>query len=156
MLPVRWESGRGMLRLERLMDRTSRHPFESARLWPALWDGRVRPALDIYETPEQLVVKATIPGIKPEDIEVNVAGDTLVIRGETKEESNGQEEKYLLRERTNGAFHRAVALPEGLDTEKTEAVFEDGILTLTLPKTEKAKVRNVQVKVKEVAKAKKE
>ncbi|MFC1935494.1 Hsp20/alpha crystallin family protein [Chloroflexota bacterium] len=155
MLPVRWEPGREMLRLERLVDRMMRPGFEPFRFWPALWDGRIRPALDVYETPEHLVVKATVPGIKPEDMEVKVAGDTLVIRGETKEEHNKEEERYLLRERRHGAFHRAVVLPEGLDIDKTEAVFEDGVLTVNLPKTEKAKAKNVEVKVKEASKAKK-
>ena len=155
MLPVRWEPGRETLRLGRLVDRMMRHAFEPFGSWPALWDGHIRPALDIYETPEHMVVKATVPGINREDIEVKVAGNALVIRGETKEERDNKEEHYLLRERRHGAFHRAVVLPEGLDTDKTEAVFEDGILTVTLPKTEKAKARNVEVKVKEASKAKK-
>ena len=155
MLPVRWEPGREMVRLERLVDRMMRHPFEPFRFWPALWDGRIRPALDIYETPENVVIKATVPGTKPEDLEITVTGDTLVIRGETKEERNDTEEHYVLRERSRGAFHRAVVLPEGLDADKTEAVFDDGILTVTLPKTEKAKAKSVKVKVKEPDKAKK-
>ena len=122
MLPVRWEPGRETLRLGRLVDRMMRHAIEPFGSWPALWDVHVRPALDIYETPEQVVVKAAIPGIKPEDMEVKVAGDALVIRGEAKEERGDREEHYLLRERRHGAFHRAVILPEGLDTDKTEAI----------------------------------
>ena len=155
MLPVRWEPGREMVRMERLVDRLMRRPFEPFRLWPAIWDGRTRPALDIYETPENVVVKAAIPGIKSDDLEVTITENTLVIKGETRDEGESTEEHYLLRERSHGAFHRAVALPEGLDADKTEAAFEDGVLTLTLPKTEKAKAREVRVKVTEVAKAKK-
>jgi len=137
------------------MDRVRRRGVDAFGFWPVLWDGRVRPALDIYETPEQLVVKATLPGIKREDVGVKVAGDTLVIRGETKEERDEKDERYLLRERSHGTFHRAIVLPEGLDTEKIEALFEDGTLTVTLPKTEKAKAKTVEVKVKEASKAKK-
>ena len=155
MLPIRWEPHREFREMERLFDRVRRRPFQGVWPWPVLWDGRIRPALDVYETPEQLVVKAAIPGVKPEDIEVTVREDTLVIHGEAKAEHEEKEERYYLRERRAGTFHRAVALPTGLDTEKVEATFEDGILAITLPKTEKAKAREVKVKVKEAAKAKK-
>ena len=98
-------------------------------------------------------MKATIPGIKAEDVEVTISKDTLVIKGGAEEEEE-KEERYLLRERRSGTFHRTVSLPEGLDTEKGEAVFEDGILAVTFPKTERAKAREIKVKVKEASKAK--
>ena len=87
------------------------------------------------------MVKATIPGIKTKDLEVTATDGTLVIKGETGEEHESKEEHYLLRERRRGSFHRAIALPENLDTDKTEAVFEDGVLTITLPKTERARAK---------------
>ena len=145
MLPVRWEPGREILRLERFMDHMMRHPFERPRLWPAIWDDRARPALDIYETPEQVVVKATVPGVKSKDMEVTVTGDALVIRGEAKEERESKEERYFLRERSHGAFHRAVVLPEGLDTDKIEATVKNGVLRLVLPKSKAALPRKIKV-----------
>ena len=155
MLPTRWVPSRGIVRLERVMDHLMREPVASFRRWPTLWDGRPRPSLDVYETPDQVVAKAALPGISSEEVEVTIAKDTLVIRGESKQEGETKDERYLLRERGHGAFHRAVYLPEGLDTDKTEAVFEDGVLTITFPKTEKAKAKEVKVEVKEAPKSKK-
>ena len=155
MLPIRWEPHREFRHFNRLMDRVALRPYGPFRSWPSLWDGRIRPALDVYETAEELVVKATTPGIKAEDVEVTISKDTLVIKGGAEGEHEEKEERYLLRERRSGTFHRAVALPEGLDTEKGEATFEDGILTVTFPKTERAKATEIKVKVKEASKAKK-
>ena len=154
MLPIRWRPYQEFRHLDQLMDRVAARPYGPFRSWPSLWDGRIRPALDVYETAEQLVVKATIPGIKAEDVEVTISKDTLVIKGGAEEEEEKKEERYLLRERRSGTFHRTVSLPEGLDTEKGEAVFEDGILAVTFPKTERAKAREIKVKVKEASKAK--
>ena len=154
MLPIRWEPHREFRHFNRLMDRVALRPYGPFRSWPSLWDGRIRPALDVYETDEELVVKATVPGIKAGDLDVTITQDALVIKGGVEEEHGEGEERYLLRESRSGAFHRAVALPEGLDTERGEAVFEDGILTVTFPKTERAKTREIKVQVKEAPKAK--
>lgn len=154
MLPIHWRPYREFRHLDQLADRVMRRPFhQSYWAWPSLWDGRIRPALDVYETDEELVVKATVPGIKAGELDVTVSQDALVIKSDAKEEGE-EEEHYLLRERRSGAFHRAVALPEGLDTEKGEATFEDGVLTVTFPKTERAKTREIKVQVKEASKAK--
>ncbi len=155
MLPVRWIPDRRFSRLERLMDRTVREPVEPFRFLPTLWDGRVRPALDVYETEEDIVVKATLPGIKAGNVDVTVTGDTLVIKGDTHEEHEDKEEHYLLRERAHGTFHRAVSLSRDVDSEKATADFQDGVLTITLPKAERARTRKVEVAVKETAKAEK-
>ena len=155
MLPIRWEPRRDLQEIDRLFGRAMRRPFASFQSWPSIWDGHIRPALDAYETPEELVIKVTIPGVKADDLKVTVNNGTLVISGEAREEQEEKKEHYLLRERRSGAIHRAVALPEGLDTEKSEAIYEDGVLTVTLPKTEQAKPREISVKVKETAKAKK-
>ena len=154
MLPLHWRPYQEFRHLDQLMDRVASRPHGPFKSWPSLWDGRIRPALDVYETSEELVVKATIPGIKAEDVEVTINKDTLAIKGGAEEEHEEKEERYLLRERRSGTFHRAVALPKGLDTEKGEATFEDGILTVTFPKTERAKAREIKVKVKEASKAK--
>ncbi len=152
MLPVRWIPDRRFNRLERLMDRMVREPVEPFRFLPTLWDGRVRPALDVYETEESIVVKATLPGIKAGDVDVTVTGDTLVIKGDTHQEDQDKEEHYLLRERARGTFHRAISLSREIDSGKATADFQDGVLTVTLPKAERARTRKVEVAVKETAK----
>ena len=146
MLPIHWRPYREFRHLDQLVNRVVSRPYGPFRSWPSLWEGHIWPALDVYETEEELVVKATIPGIKTKDVEVTISKGTLVIKGGAEEEE--KEERYLLRERRSETFHHTVALPEGLDTEKGEAAFEDGILTVTLPKTERAKAREVKVKVK--------
>ena len=156
MLPIRWRPYREFPHLDHLVDRAIRRPLpQTYWSWPSLWEGRIWPALDVYETDEELVVKATVPGIKAGDLDVTITQDALVIKGGGEEEHGEGEERYLLRERRSGDFHRAVEIPEGLDTERGEAAFEDGILTVTFPKTERAKTREIKVQVKEAPKAKK-
>ena len=104
--------------------------------------------LDAYHTPEALVIKATVPGVKAEEVEVTVTGNTLTIRGEARDEREVKEESYLVRERRYGAFHRSVTLPRGLKTGDIEATHEDGVLTLTIPRAEEAKPRAITVQVK--------
>ena len=153
MMPIRWEPGRRIVRADRLMDRLMRETWEPLRSWPAIWDGHIRPALDVYETQDQVVVKAALPGVTPKDLAVTITDGTLVIKGGASEEHEENGERYLLRERNHGTFHRAITLPRDLDGENATAGFEDGVLTVTLPKTETAKTRTVEVKVRETAKS---
>ena len=91
-------------------------------------------------------MKATVPGVKPDDITITLKQGVLVIQGEAEEAGEEKEERYYLRERRSGGFHRAISLPEGLDVKKAEASFEDGVLTVTLPRTEEAKPQEIKVK----------
>ena len=91
------------------------------------------------------VVKASLPGVKPEDVQITVHGDTLTIRGETKAEEEKKGEHWHLRERRFGAFQRSVSLATPVDSDKAEAHFEHGVLTLTLPKSEAAKPRQIKI-----------
>ena len=86
--------------------------------------------------------------MKPEDIDITISGNTLTISGETKEEEEVKEENYIRRERRNGSFSRSVMLPEGLESDKAEATFEDGVLTLTIPKAPEAKPKVIKIKGK--------
>jgi HSP20 family protein len=95
------------------------------------------------------VVKAALPGLMPEDVSINITGETLAIKGESKAEQEIKKEDYLYKERRYGAFSRSVVLPSGLKTDKAEATMEDGILTLTIPKVEEVKPKKVSVKAKE-------
>jgi len=106
--------------------------------------------MDMYETENDVVVKAAIPGVKPEDIEVTVTGDLLSIKGEFSAENEQKDEKrnYHRQERRFGSFCRQVTLPAGVNADACAADFENGVLTLTLPKVEEAKVKKVQIKSK--------
>jgi HSP20 family protein len=102
-------------------------------------------AVDMYETDEIVVIKTAIPGVNAEEIDVSVTGDTLTIRAETKEEAEIQRENYLRRERRFGSCCRSVTLPGGLETEKAEADYTDGVLTLTFPKAEEVRPKSIKV-----------
>jgi HSP20 family protein len=101
--------------------------------------------LDVYETGDDVVVTTSVPGVKPEDLEITVQGDVLMIRGETKADETVGDEKYHRRERSYGRFGRQVVLPVGVDSSKAEAHFEHGELTLRLPKAEQAKERRIPI-----------
>ncbi len=142
---TRWEPFRDLVSLREAMDRL----FEESWVRPAgRWLVPTEEALafDIYETDENVVVKTAVPGIKPEDVEITITGNTLNIAGETKAEEEVKEENYIRRERRYGRFSRSVALPPTVEAEKAEATFENGILTLTIPKAEEAKPKVIKVK----------
>jgi len=126
--------------------------FEEAFLrpwgrWPTLVEESVLP-VDVYETDDAVVVEASIPGVKPEDVDVSITGDTLTIKGETKAERKVERENYIRQERRFGSFCRAVTLPAGLEKDKAEAEFQNGVLRITLPKAEEVKPKSIKVKVK--------
>jgi HSP20 family protein len=110
--------------------------------------GAANLAIDMYETKDDVVVKAALPGIKPEQVEVTITGDTLTIHGESKEENEVKEENYVRKERRFGSFSRCVTLPSGLKADKADATFENGVLTLKIPKTEESKPKTIKVKMK--------
>ena len=102
----------------------------------------------MYETDDQVVVKAAAPGVSPKDIEVTITGNVLTIKGEMKAEEKVEKGNYLRQERRYGSFCRQVALPEGVKTDNVQATFKDGILSLELPKVEAAKPKTVKVVTK--------
>jgi HSP20 family protein len=103
-------------------------------------------ALDIYTTPDAVVVEAALPGVKPDDVEISVLGDTLTINASTREEQKRDEDGYSYREIRRGSFSRTITLPAGLKSEAASASFEDGLLILSFPKAEEAKPRQIQIK----------
>ena len=106
------------------------------------------PAVDIFETDaHDLVVRAELPGINREDIEVSVENSTLVLKGEKKFDAQVKEENYRRIERTYGTFQRSFTLPTTVDTSKVSADFKHGVLTVTLPFREEAKPRTISVEV---------
>jgi len=117
------------------------------------WPDRLReigirePAIEVYEEKDDVVVKAEVPGMKKEDLEINLSGDTLTIKGEKKQEEEVKQKGYYYSERSYGSFHRTIDLPKEVQTEKAKATFKDGVLEVRLPKTEDAKRKEVKVKV---------
>jgi len=106
------------------------------------------PAIDLYQTEDKVVVKAGLPGLKPEDVQVTVTANTLSLRGEFKEEKEEKDATYHLREQHYGSFERSVTLPTDVETDKATADFENGILTITLPKSEAVKPKTISIKAK--------
>ena len=104
------------------------------------------PAMDVYETDEKVVVTVELPGIKAEDVEVSVEDSTLTVGGTREFSSEVTEESYHRIERRYGSFSRAVSLPPQVDTGKVEARFDDGVLSVEVPKVEKARPKKVQIK----------
>jgi HSP20 family protein len=137
-----------MVSLREAMDRL----FEESFLRPGLFGMGDSPAaalpVDLYETDSDVVVKATVPGIKPEDIEVTITGDLLTIKGEFKSEEKTEKRNYLRQERRFGSFCRQVGLPSSVDTANAKATFEQGVLTLELPKVEPARAKTVKIVAK--------
>jgi len=101
--------------------------------------------IDVAETEDAFVVKASLPGIKPDDVQITVQGDLLTIRGESQEEEEKKGEHWHLRERRAGSFQRSIALSTPVNSDKADARFEHGVLTLTLPKSEAAKPRQIRI-----------
>ena len=101
--------------------------------------------LDISENDNEFIVKASLPGIRPEDVQITVHGDTLTIRGEMKAEQEKKDEHYHLRERRYGLFQRTVRLSAPVVADQAQAEFENGVLTLTLPKAEEAKPKQIKI-----------
>jgi HSP20 family protein len=106
------------------------------------------PPIDIFEEGDVLKVKVELPGMKQEDIDVSLSDDTLTIKGERKQESNVKDEDYHRSEIAYGSFYRTIALPMSVDTRNITAVYEDGILIVTLQKAAGAKAKKVTVQVK--------
>lgn len=146
---VRWEPMRDMVSLREAMDRLFEESFVGPRLTP-LWsagDG-INLAVDLVEDEDSFVLKAAVPGVKSEDMEISVVGNVLSIRGESKMEEKVEEANYLRREMRYGAFQRSLTLPADVQADKATAVFENGILTLTLPKAEAVKPKSIKINVK--------
>jgi len=146
---TRWEPFREMTTLSRAMDRMfDRFVDEAYSEMPPLWEqgNGYSLAVDVAEKEHEYVVKASVPGINPEEIEITLNDHVLTIKGETKEEQAHEAGNYHLRERRFGSFLRRIALPSDIDAEKIEATNEHGVLTLTLPKAAAVKPKRIEVK----------
>jgi HSP20 family protein len=135
-----------MVTLRQAMDRLFEDSFVSPLTLRNYNGDAASPALDVHQTADEIVVTAALPGIKPEDVDITITGQTLSIRGELKADEAIERDQYLYRERRFGTFHRQVQLPVRVQGDAASATFENGLLTLTIPKAEDVKPRQIQVK----------
>lgn len=141
MMIRRWDPFREMVSMRRAMDRLIDNSFEGEDLPAAEWSL----PLDVVENEDAYTVKASIPGVKADDLEITFDKGMLTIKGELKNESETTQGQYHLRERRYGLFTRTISLPSTVRPEDIQAQCEDGILTLTMPKAEEVKPKRIQV-----------
>lgn len=148
MAVLKWDPLRDLLsiqdRMNRLFEQTLSRSRAEERVTASTWS----PAVDIYETPETIIMKADLPGLSREDIEIQIRDNTLSLRGERRFAKDVQQENYLRIERASGAFQRNFTLPATVQQDQIRATFRDGVLELTLPKAEEAKPKKIAIEVR--------
>jgi HSP20 family protein len=146
---TRWEPTREMMTLREAMDRLFNdaftRPFSLMREGGSTWSS---PPIDMYQTDNEVVVKAALPGVKSDEVQINVNNDILTIKGEVNHEDEKKNQSWHIREQSWGAFERSIALPTGVVSDRANAEFENGVLTITLPKSEKAKPKTISIHAK--------
>jgi HSP20 family protein len=136
-----------MVSLRSAMDRLFEDSFVSPLAWRTVaGNGEgITPPIDVHETADEIVVSASLPGMKADDLDITITGQTLSLRGELKADETVQREQYLYRERRYGTFSRSVQLPVRVEGDRADASFNDGILTLRIPKAEEVKPRQIRI-----------
>ena len=150
---TRWEPFREFATLQDRMNRLFRESYNDAGQDESLTTSRFAPAVDVYEDEHQVTLKIEVPGIDEKDIDVRVENNTLTVQGERKIEKEEKEENYRRVERQYGSFTRTFTLPQTVDSEALKASYEHGVLTLTLPKKEAAKPKQIKVEINSGASA---
>lgn len=141
---VRWEPFRELISLREAMDRL----FEESFVRPTSLLPTVRTfPMDMYETDDAVVVEAVLPGVRPEDVDISVVGDTLTIKAEVREEKEERGRTYYFREIRHGSMSRSEQLPVAVMADKAKAEYRNGVLKLTIPKAEEAKKKSIKVEV---------
>ena len=146
---TRWEPTSEFMTLrdamDRLFDDAFTRPLSLIRNGGATWSSL---PIDMFQTNDDVVVKAVVPGIRPDDVQISVTGNMLTIRGDVKQEEERKDRAWHIREHRLGSFERSVALPVSVVSDKATAEFENGILTITLPKAEEVKPKAISIKAK--------
>ncbi len=139
-----------MMSLRDMMDRLVESAFVSPTQWMTNGANFDTPAIDVAENPDGYVIKAALPGWKPENVDVTFENGVVTLKGEVKEETEQRDEnaKYHCREIRHNSFMRRVALPTEIETDKVKAEFENGVLVLTMPKAEVVKPKQIKISVK--------
>jgi HSP20 family protein len=141
---MEWKPFKEVTKLRSEMDRLWDDYFGSGRraFKPESWV----PSVDVSETDDKIMVKAEIPGMDSKDIDISLSGDILIIKGEKKSEREETKENYHLVERSYGTFARSLRLPVGVEADKIEASYKQGVLTVTCPKKEEVKPKPIEIK----------
>ena len=148
MAIIRWDPFRDMTQVQNQFN----------RLVDQMWGGRQEswlPAVDVFDNKDAVVIKAELAGMDPDDIQIEVEDNVLTIKGERRFEETVDDDHYYRVERRYGSFQRSLALPQGVKPEDIAAGYEDGILTVTVPKAEEEKPKRIEVKAKKTVEAKK-
>jgi len=145
MVMQRWQPLRELRQMEDTMNRLWRGFGGVSGYGEASEDWNI--AIDVIRKPEEVEVKASVPGIKPDDIDVTVEDNVLTIKAEKKTESEHKDATYLVKEMTSGSYYRALRLPETVDTGKINCQYENGVLSIILPKAEEKKKKQIKVNV---------
>ena len=146
MAIIRWDPFREMTSVQNQFN----------RLVDQMWGGRQEswlPAVDVFDNKDAVVVKAELAGMDPDDIQIEVEDNVLTVKGERRFEETVDEERYYRVERRYGSFQRSLALPQGVKPEDISASYEDGILTVTVPKVEEEKPKRIEVKATKAVEA---
>jgi HSP20 family protein len=141
-----WKPFREMTTLRDEMDKLWNRFFEG---WQGMEPlrGEWAPSLDVSETKNNMVVKAELPGMDPKDVDISYANGLLTIRGDKKQEKEEKDENYHSIERSYGSFSRSIRVPHEVESEKIKADYKNGVLRITLPKSEEAKKKQIKIKV---------
>ena len=148
MVVQRWDPFRELRRMEETVDRMWRGlgphaggPTSDVESWGI--------PLDVVRDADAVVVRASMPGVKPEEVSVTIEENVLTLRGSTQTETEHEEGTYLMRERRTGSFRRSLRLSDYVDADKAESTYEAGVITITLPKVEAKKAKQLTVEVKD-------
>jgi HSP20 family protein len=140
---TRWDPFQEMLNLRRTVDRLFDNATNDHEWQPMQWGL----AVDVVENKDDFIVKASVPGINPNDLDISYVDDTLTIKGEVKSDNEVKENQYHLRERRYGSFARSISLPTKIKGDAIDASYQNGVLTLRLPKAEESKPKRIAIKV---------
>ena len=148
MAVVKWDPFRDLISIQDRMNRLFEQTLSRSRGEEGVSATTWTPAVDIYETVDTIVMKAELPGVAREDIQIQINDNTLTLRGERRFAKDVHEESYLRIERAYGSFHRSFTLPATVRQENIRALFKDGVLELTLPKAEDSKPKRISIDVR--------
>jgi len=136
----RWDPYRELRQMDETMNRLWRG-FGSSTNTMEDWNI----AIDVIQRLDEVIVKASVPGVKPEVIDLAIEENVLTLRAERKPDFSDDKSEYLIQERPMGSFYRALRLPDSVDTDKIQSIYENGVLTVTLPKAEEKKKKQIKI-----------
>lgn len=143
---VRWDPFRDLVSIQDELNRLFGRTYAAVGPTRPAAAGSWMPSMDVYETEDQIVATVELPGIEPDQVEVAVEDSTLTISGSRELTSEAREESFHRVERRYGSFSRAISLPQTANTDEVEAHFDKGVLTVEVPKIERAKLKRIQIK----------